>query len=263
VTAALHLPVDFERLESVRLLGRKLAAIDATHGELAPLYALRVWVDWAIGGKTYRPLQNKPAGAARDHDWTRENITFVLEDAAKWRGETGALVVAMLDAGFIRAIVSPEGEHEIVVLSLEGFWRWNEHLSPNYKSIQRRGAEAANLRKMLDKIGDMARERRQVFDSQGVLPFGAGAPTDEEQEACYALFMRLHRECGLDLPNASDFTEAAMSDALRVVREFTPEEIAKVEQYVIDHAADVDFVKKPARLLENFQNLLALARRAG
>ena len=259
---ALHVPLNFERLESVRLLGRKLGSINPDQGALAPLYALRVWMDWGVKGQQHRPLQNKPTGAAIDHDWQSENITFVLEDAARWKGESGALMRAMIDAGFIRVVVVPmPEEYATVALILTDFWRWNEHLDPAYRSFQRRGADATNLKRALEKFSDAARDRRQIFDSQGVLPFGSAQPSVEEQEACYALFMRLHRECGLELPTAQDFTEAAMGDALRVVRQFTPAEMGTVEQYVIEHAQDVDFVKNPARILENFRELLGKAQR--
>jgi hypothetical protein len=262
MTPALHIPLDFERLESIRLLGRRLGSISAHHGALAPLYAIRVWMDWGLKGQQHRPLQNKPIGAAIDHDWQSENITFVLEDAARWQGEAAALMRAMIDTGFIRVVVVPQPqESSMVALVLTDFWRWNEHLDPAYKSIQRRGADATNLKRALEKFTDAARDRRQIFDSQGFLPFGSAQPSVEEQEACYALFMRLHRECGLDLPNSQDFTESAMSDALRVVRQFTPAELGTVEQYVIEHAGDVDFVKIPARILENFRELLGKAQR--
>lgn len=258
----LHIPMDFDRRETLRLLARKLSLfVDTpTATERAFVYGIRIWMEWGATGKQLRPLQQKYHGVPVDHAWDRENITFVLEDAARYPGEAGALVRELINVGFL--IVSDHGEGR-ASLTLEGFWQYNEHLSPEFKTLQQRGGAARSAKREIDKLATAAGERRKIFESQGFLPFGSEKPSEMEQEACYALFMRLHRECGLDLPKTEDFTESAMGLALGVIRKFTPDEISNVEQYIVDHAAETDFVKKPVRILETFYTYMDRASQGG
>lgn len=258
----LSLPLDFDRRETVRLLARKFSLVvdTPTATDRALVYALRIWMEWGASGKQLRPLQQKYGGDPAVHPWDRENISFVLEDAARWSGASGELVRDLITAGFL--IVADHGGGR-ASLTLEGFWQCNEHLSPEFKTIQQRGAAARNVKRELDKLSELASERRKIFDGQGFLPFGSEKPSEPEQEACYALFMRLHRECGLELPKTAEFTEENMRRALDVIRRFTPEEISTVEQWIIDHAQEVDFVKVPARILETFAIYLERASQEG
>lgn len=251
----LHLPLDFDRRETIRLLARKFSLTEATPTawDRALVYGIRIWMEWGATGKQLRPLVQKYQGDPATHPWDRENVAFVLEDAARYVGDAGNLIRDLLAAGFL--IVADHGEGK-ASLTLEGFWQLNEHLSPEYRTLQQRGADARNRMRELEKLSTLATERRKIFDSQGFLPFGEEKPTEAEQEASYALFMRVHRECGLELPNAADFTTSNMSLALGVIRRFTPPEMATVEQWIIDHAGDTDFVKTPARILENFGTYL-------
>lgn len=258
----LHIPLDFDRRETLRLLARKFSVTVDTPAasDRALVYALRIWMEWGATGKQLRPLQQKYHGDPATHPWDRENVAFVLEDAARYPGESGKLVRELLATGFL--IVADHGEGK-ASLTLEGFWQLNEHLSPDFKTMQERGALARNAKRELEKLSTLAAERRKIFDAQGFLPFGSEKPTEQEQEASYALFMRLHRECGLDLPKAEDFTEDNMSKALDVIRRFTPPEMATAEQWVIDHAGDVDFIKNPTRILEKFAIYIDQASGAG
>ena len=67
MTQALHIPLDFERRETVRLLAHRLLLIGVEFSEMAPLYALRVWLDWGAVGKQLRPLQKTIVGKPREH----------------------------------------------------------------------------------------------------------------------------------------------------------------------------------------------------
>ena len=251
----LHLPLDFDRRETIRLLARKFSLVvdTPTAWDRALVYGLRIWMEWGASGKQLRPLTQKYDGDAAAHPWDRENITFVLEDAARYVGDSGNLIRELIAVGFL--IVADHGDGK-ASLTLEGFWQLNEHLSPDFKTIHQLGGVARARTRELEKLSTLATERRKIFDSQGFLPFGEEKPTDGEQEASYALFMRIHRECGLELPNAADFTTSNMSLALGVIRRFTPPEMATVEQWIIDHAGDTDFVKTPTRILENFGTYL-------
>lgn len=258
----LHLPLDFDRRETLRLLARKFSlAVDTpTATDRALVYGLRIWMEWGATGKQLRPLTQQYGGDPDTHPWARENITFVIEDAARYPGDSGALIRELLAVGFL--IVADHGGGK-ASLTLEGFWQLNEHLSPDYRTLQQRGADARNRARELEKLSTLAAERRKVFEAQGVLPFGSETPTEQEQEACYGLFMRLHRECGLDLPKAEDFTEDSMRTALDVIRRFTPLEQATVEQWIIDHVGDVDFVKNPLRIMQTFAVYLERASQEG
>lgn len=252
----LHLPLDFDRRETIRLLLHKLSVSEPTPSAIdhAFLYALRIWMEWGATGKQLRPLLHRFEGDPVNHPWPMENITFVLEDAARWPGSPGDLIRECLIAGFL--IVADHGNGK-ASLQLEGFWQYNEHLSPDFRTIQERGAAASNLKRALAKVAEAATERRKVFAAQGYLPFGDEKPNEQEQDACYALFMRLYRECGLELPKAEDFDEHNMRNALAVIRKFTPDEISTVEQWILERAGEVDFVKNPSRILETFADLHA------
>lgn len=258
----LHLPLDFDRRETIRLLARKFSLLvdTPTAWDRALVYGIRIWMEWGATGKQLRPLVQKYQGDAAAHPWDRENVAFVIEDAARYVGDSGNLIRELLAVGFL--IVADHGDGK-ASLTLEGFWQLNEHLSPEYKTIQEKGAAARNRNRELEKMSVLAGERRKIFDSQGFLPFGSEKPSEPEQEACYALFMRLHRECGLELPKAEEFTEDNMTKALNVIRKFTPPEMATVEQWVIDHAGDVDFVKNPVRIMETFAGYLERASQQG
>lgn len=258
----LHIPLDFDRRETLRLLARKFSlTVDTpTATERALVYGLRIWMEWGASGKQLRPLTQKYAGDPLTHPWDRENIAFVLEDAARYVGDSGNLIRELITVGFL--VLADHGEGK-ASLTLEGFWSFNEHLSPDYKTLQQRGGAARNKSREVEKLSTLATERRKIFDAQGFLPFGSEKPTEQEQEASYALFMRLHRECCLDLPKAEDFTEDNMRKALAVIRRFTPPEMATVEQWIVDHVGDVDFVKIPTRILETFATYLDRASGEG
>lgn len=247
---AIKFPLDFERRGSLRLLVRKLE-IDASH---ALAIAVRIWMDWAIAGVEARSLR-RVVNDNVEIDWTKEDLTYVIEGGAGWHGASGDLIAVCIDSGFIVLRRSP-GKNELL---LDGFWPLNEHLSPDFKSIQQRGGKARQALRYREEGDRAAAERQKAFELQGVLPFGSVETTGEEQKFCYALFIRLHRICGLDIPLADRFSTQAMTDALYVVRNYTAEQIQGVEEWIFENRERVDVVKLPDRILENFGKYAAKA----
>jgi hypothetical protein len=245
----LHLPLHFERRETVRLLARKIATINEAYAPAAfgLAVALRIWNEWAATGKEFRLLK-LPKNDNGQIDWSKEDMAFVIEDAAGLQiGDDGKLMQSALESGFI----SYEVREGVAGLILEGFWPLNEHLSPDFKSIQQRGGEARAAARFREESEKGARERKKIFDQQGILPFGSQQTTANEQEHCYALYLRLHRVCGLDgSPPAEKFSEQTMLDALYVVRNYTPDQIVKIEEWILSSRDNPQVVKIPERILE-------------
>jgi hypothetical protein len=252
---AVHLPIDFERREAVRLLCRKISVNDDRLCKgFALAIALRVWLDWASKGVDFRPLYRQQADP-QNPDWSREDLTYVIEGAAAWDGNSGDLIRYSIDAGFLR--VEKRGEQYGFVLA--DFYPLNEHLSPNFESIQSRGGRARAAKRYQEEAETMARQRRKTFEAQRILPFGSAETTQEEQEACYALFIRLHRVCDLPVPSADKFSERAMSDTLDVIRNFTRAEIDSVESWLLENRDSPAVVKDPERIIEQFAARLDVA----
>lgn len=246
---AVHLPLDFERRASVRLLGHKLSApFDVTVA-----IALRIWMDWALSRTEFRPLKHRPQNDTVD--WAKEDISYVIETAAYLQPNPGFLLQACLDAGFIRL----EQRAETFGLVLDGFWDLNEHLSPDHKSMQQRGGLARHAYRMRDESAKAAEDRKKIFEKQGIFPFGNHETTEKEQELCYALLIRLYRICGLETAPQSSFTEATMVDALFVVRNFTLEQITKIEEWILDNRENPEVVKIPERILSGIGDYAAKA----
>ena len=281
----LHLPLDFEKRASVRLLGRKLgSARDSRAGfgdspkrifspadphEYAVVAALRVWLDWASSAVEWRPFRRAQNDKERI-EWTKEDLTFIIEGAAGWHDNDGAFMQAAVEAGFIvieeRAILTSDlgpltssPAPSALGLTLDGFWPLNEHLSPDYKSIQQRGGEARAARRLFSEVDVLAEQRREIFEKQGALPFGTEKLSPEEQTLCFAIFIRLYRACNLPVPSAADFTEAAMSEVRAIARLYTPEQISKVESWLIENRDNPVVVKIPARIISDYALVAAKA----
>lgn len=255
---SLHIPLDFERRESVRLFHKRLLessdppnqseieAIDYT-----VLLALRIWIDWGGVGTDFRQLRHYCLGGApKPVEWEKEDLTYVIECAAMWKGSPTVLIRAAVESGFIRIESRPSIVNAGLVL--DGFYPSNAHLSPDYQSMQKRGGHAAAARRLAKQSVLEAKQRAEIFEQQGKLPFGAETASREEQEQSYALFIRLHRVCGLALPTGEKFTERAMRDALMVIRKFNEDQILDVETYLLASRDVANVVKVPEVILQNF-----------
>jgi hypothetical protein len=256
---SLHIPLDFERRESVRLFHKRLLeARDASFPQeidYTVLLALRIWIDWGGVGTDFRQLRHYCLGdAPKPVEWEKEDLTYVIECAAMWKGAPTVLILAAVESGFIRIESRPDIVNAGLVL--DGFYPLNEHLSPDYQSIQKRGGHAAAARRLAKQSVREAKQRAEIFEQQGRLPFGAETASREEQEQSYALFIRLHRVCGLALPTGEKFTERAMRDALMVIRKFNEDQILEVETYLLASRDVANVVKVPEVILQNFASYL-------
>lgn len=250
----LAIPLDFDRRQTTRLFCRAISGVNPNAMPL--LVAYQVWMEWATGGSEWRALRHRVEDPDT-HRWEVEDITHIVESFVSWSGETGGLIRCALRSGFMKL----EDRQEMSGLVLVDYGRFNGHLDPNFKTIQQLGGEARS-RKLREKaIQAEAAQRREVFDSQGILPFGETQVTKEEQELCYALVMRIDRACGAPPRSGDGFGKSLLSDALTVVRTCTPGEIEAVEIYVVENRANPSVVTVPDRILSNFRSYVADATR--
>ena len=85
------------------------------------------------------------------------------------------------------------------------------------------------------------------------------AATADERKASLALVMRLDRACGRSVRMSSDYGESLLNLALETVRKFTPEDVARVEQFIFENRDTPSVVKEPERILMQFADLLEKA----
>jgi hypothetical protein len=243
--AVLHLPLDFERREYVRRFARQ-------HSE-AVVTVLRMWIDWATAGTDFRPLKAR-FDSAESYDWSGDDLTFVLEEYCGHDGAPGDLIKRALLAGVMK--VEFRGENYGLVLA--EFWRFNEHLSPNHRTIQQRGAAAMHS-KARDKR--LVQDQARIIAAQEQLIFDEREVTADETRTAVAIIMRLDRALGLPLRTTTEYvsSRSLLEAAVRVVRTFKSDEIDAVCQYVIENRDNPRLVKMTERLLEKFGELLGKA----
>lgn len=256
----MQLPLDFERRESLRLFGRKLVEADSAFDSVGFVLAtaLRIWLDFAQAAAEFRPLRNRAQNSTID--WATEDLTYVIEDSAKWAGNPGQLMVAAVDSGFIKIEHRAHGSEEQVGIVLDGFWPLNEHLSPDFESIQKRGGKARQASRIREESERAAQDRNKIFEQQENFHFGNIETTPAEREKAYGLFIRLHRVCGLDAPLGEQFEERAMVDALFIIRKFSDDQIAQLEEWLLSQRDNPEIVKMPARILEHIGKYMEQAK---
>ena len=255
MAALLYLPLDWERAPELRLFQMRLSAYVIKPMEqftLAPLYYIRLWSEWGTAAVEWRPLRHQLIEDFRSHAWDREDLTFLIEQYCGWKGEVGKLIVCGIDSGVLQ--VERRGDLHGLVLS--NFWRLNEHLSPDHKTMQQKGGLAKYARRQSEEMQVMAAQQDRIMQAQGNLWLTEAAATPDERKASLALVMRLDRACGRSVRISSDYGESLLNLALETVRKFTAEDVAKVEQFIFDHRENPSVVKDPERLLMQFADLL-------
>ena len=223
----------------------------------AMLCAYQVWVEWGISTQEWRPLRGVVSDF-REHDWEREDLTHSIEGFTVYRSKPGGLIICGLESGFITI----ELRQGISGLVLKGFWELNEHLDPNYRTIQQKGGAALAHKRRLKEIDKLAQQRQKLFQQQQALPFGPNKPTVEEEKACYALIIRIDRACGKPVRQSTEYLTDILAAALRVVKEHTPEEINEVEAFLIHQRETTNSSQTPDRVLLTFDRFLEEAQRA-
>jgi plasmid stability protein len=254
MASVLHLPLDWERAPEIRLFAMRLAS---SHCEgMAPLYYVRMWSEWGIAAVEWRPLRIQIAHDYQTHAWDREDLTFLIEQYCGWKGGDGKLVVAAIEAGVLRI----ERRGDLSGLVLSNFWRLNEHLSPDYKTIQQKGGLAKFAKRQSDELQVMAAQQERIMEAQGRLWLPEAAATAEERKAALALVMRLDRACGRSVRCSSEYDEELLNLALETVRKFTQDDIAQVEEFIFENRETPSVVKEPDRILMQFADLLERSR---
>ena len=249
----LHLPLDFERREDVRRLGRALG-----NQEMALNIALLIWLDWGRAGVEFRLLKFAPKQSG--YPWKDDDLTFVIEDLFCGDGKgrvPGAIITKAIEATLLRT----EQRGAVWGLVLNDFWRFNSHLSPSHRTIQQKGAIAKHSRKEARDLELAAAKQIELIRSQGHLVFESAVADADETKRSIALVMRFDRACDKPLRGTSDYTEqtSLMATALRVIRAHSNDDINRVCEYVIANRENPRLVKLPERLLEKFDDLLRKA----
>jgi len=259
MAAVLHLPLDWERAPGLRLFAMRVDSSGGnplTGGLLAPLYYIRMWSEWGTAAVEWRPLRTQIAHDYQTHAWDKEDLTFLIEQYCGWKGGDGKLVMAAIEAGVIK--IEKRGDLSGLVLS--DFWRLNEHLSPDYKTIQQKGGMAKFAKRQVDEVQVMAAQQDRIMEAQGRFWLPEAAATGDERKAALALVMRLDRACGRSVRISSDYDEALLNRALETVRKFTTDDIGQVEQYIFENRETPSVVKEPDRILMAFADLLERSR---
>lgn len=249
----LQLPIDFELSDSVRRLAIKHGA------DSALAICFRLWCDWGRCGKEWRALSLPIADGAPGIDWKNEPLARIIEQYCQWKGEEGALMADLLTCGLIES----HRQGSIDGLILVGFWSFNEHLSPNHKTMQQRGGAIKAKNQKLRDMDRLAQQQVRLFEvhKQGELSLVSGdKATDEEMEAATRLIMKLDVACDLPQRRTEDYTSAMIASAISVVRLHTPDEIDLIIRFLIKNSDNPALVRDPAAILSAFGDQLRKAK---
>ena len=255
----LKVPIGFTRRADVRLLGRKLAArlpAAVLDGHEGAAFAFFIWIEFAEAGMDWRPLRLPFGGEPERHDWTQEEVTFLIESAAGWPGEAGWLIRCGIEAGMLRI----EARGDVAGLVLNGFAELNGHLLPGYLSMQKRGGLAAGeARRRKTDVAAAQQQRRMIESKRGgeELPLVIrGEATTPEVEAGIQLIMQIDRACGREVRRTSDYDDGLVTSAIGVTRAFSGEQI---EAALLTLAAGRDHpmvIKRADFVLDHFGEYL-------
>jgi hypothetical protein len=211
-------------------------------------------MEFAEVGMDWRPLRLPFGGDPEDHDWGQEEVTFLIESAADWKGAPGHLIRAGIGAGLLKI----EKRGDVAGLVLNGFAEFNEHLLPGYVSMQKRGGLAAGEARRRKADGPAARQQRQMIETKnGELPLVIrGEATTPEVEAAIQLIMQIDRACGHEVRRTSEYDDGLVTSAIGVTRAFTAEQI---EAVLLTLAAGRDnpmVIKRADFILDHFGEYL-------
>jgi hypothetical protein len=252
----LHIPIDFELGDGVRRLALKVNSPDR-----ALAIAFRLWSDWGRVAREWRPLDfASPEGSARN--WDAEPLCHILEQYCQWGRQPGEPAGELIPACLSAGILTIQRRGDIEGLVLANFWRCNEHLSPDHKTMQQRGGRAKAAMARMREAENLAVQQVRLFEvHQGDLPLvSEGDASQEELKRATALVMRLDVACDLPQRHTNDFGGQLMKDALVVVRAYTFEDVDCVCRFLLRHADNPEIVREPALILPCFGDLLRKAQ---
>lgn len=255
----IHLPPDWERKEYVRKLAIRLGqSCAAAPAGMAPLFFLRMWTEWASNAGDWRPL-NKHVAELSGHDWKSEDLTFIIEDACGWGPEPmmppGRLLVCAIEAG----IYEIQERGDISGISLVDWCTLNEHLMPDFVSMQSKGGKATRRATARKLASQMAEQQALLFAAQGTLLLTTQTDSADEQKAALALVIQIDRHCGHAVRCTSEYNEGVIRDAVAIIRRHPQPMIDLVLTYLHENRTNAEVVTVPNRVLEKFDDYLAKA----
>lgn len=258
-----HIPLNFERRQDVRLLVRDLGHFAAPDGRedrnaatstlgycSGALYtALAIWMEFGGVGQDWRPLRHPLMGEPAAHPWHDEEITYLLESAVGWHRARGLLVPEALRAGILRI----EKRGDVAGIVLNDFARYNAHLLPGYVSMQQKGAAAsADSRRRKEDV-EAGRQQGRILAAQESLPIFEGqSATREEIDGAITLIMQIDRARGAPARLSQHFTESLIEAGVEVKRKFPDEEIAAALDYLIANRETPAVIKRADFVLSHF-----------
>jgi hypothetical protein len=267
------IPLNFERRPEVRMLARRLGNGEGNDphphfmsgASQCVALALGIWMEFAIAGTRWRPLTmpmvDGHAGAASEHPWDREEVTFLIEGAAGWDGKPGALIQSALDAGIL-AVEYHGDVAGLTICGVFGFGDLNAHLLPGYESMQQKGAKASQeSRRRKDDVAGAKQQRRILEAREERLPiFESQAATTAEVDAALALISGVDRACGHAARLAGEFTQTLVEAAVEVTRDFQPREIEEAMNCLIRGRDNPAIVKRTDFVLTHFAEYVTFRR---
>jgi hypothetical protein len=243
----LHLPLDFEFTEGVRLLAARCPQGEA----MASLYALRLWVDWSRQRQDWRPLRANGSPG----DWAGEPLALLIEQACGWPGEAGALVAAMLEAGLLKL----EERDGAPGLRLPLWQDYNPHLVAGFRSHHSRAGRATARNRILRDAAKVPERQMQLAREQGVLLPGEMSP--EAKTTALTLLAKLC--AATNRPQFSPVELRDRGDLLRaahqIAAQHTEEQVGWVVQYLLDGLHNPSVEKDPAIIVRDWKKFLTLA----
>ena len=248
----IKVPIGFARRADVRLFARQLqGAVGDVDGAAL---AFHIWMEFAEVGMDWRPLRLPYAGEPEGHDWAQEEVTFLIESAADWKGAPGHLIRAGIASGLLKI----ELRGDVAGLVLNGFAEFNEHLLPGYVSMQKRGGLAAGEARRRKADGPAARQQRQLIETKnGELPLVIrGEVTTPEVEAAIQLIMQIDRACGHGARLTSEYDDGLVAMAVGVTRAYSGEQIEDVLRTLAAGRDNPMVIKRADFVLDHFGEYL-------
>jgi len=245
MSAFIKVPMGFARRADVRLLAMKCGLGNFE----AASVAFHIWMEFAEAGMDWRPLR-LPFEKPSKHDWAKEEVTFLIESAAEWKGEAGELIRFAGEAGLLKI----EMRGDVAGLVLNGFAEFNEHLLPGYVSMQKRGGIAAGEARRRKQDGMAASQQRRILEAKdGELPLVIrGEATGAEVEAGIQLIMQIDRACGHEARRSGEYDEGLVALAVGVTRTYTGVQIEDALRTLAEGRENPMVIKRADFILDHF-----------
>lgn len=236
-----NVPLTYDAAPEIGRL-RMLLGGGADSLALAHFYYLRLWVAWGQAQTEWRPLENRYTD---QYEWTKEPLTFSVEEFLYWKGAPGALMDLLLKSG----VISVQSRGDVFGLTVAGFWTHNAHLDPGYKTIQAKGGYAAAR-------ANMERRDKVVAGQQAQLLLEPVPGMSEQRKAAAVqVVIRIYRCCGMPTPTSKQYTAEVLlaADAINVKLPATA--MTTMEAYYYRERENPALGRDPVALLNGFEEL--------